>query len=107
MTNVEERLIIRLNRVPLGAIIFLTKNGGILCRILINGVSGLLNKLMLSANGKLKRLLVGQYAQEQEFYRQTALISKKDKEMVELMQAVSFMYVRPPGTILKVLRLQR
>ncbi|XP_058723244.1 uncharacterized zinc finger CCHC domain-containing protein At4g19190 [Vicia villosa] len=38
-----------------------------------------------------------EYAQEQEFYRQTALISKKDKEKVELMQAVSFMYVRPPG----------
>ncbi|PNY08451.1 hypothetical protein L195_g004974 [Trifolium pratense] len=29
------------------------------------------------------------YAQEQEFYRQTALFSKKDKEKVELMQAVS------------------
>ncbi|XP_057448843.1 uncharacterized zinc finger CCHC domain-containing protein At4g19190 [Lotus japonicus] len=38
-----------------------------------------------------------EYAQEQEFYRQTNLISKKDKEKVELMQAVSFMYVRPPG----------
>ncbi|KAK2383495.1 pentatricopeptide repeat-containing protein, mitochondrial [Trifolium repens] len=38
-----------------------------------------------------------EYAQEQEFYRQTTLISKKDKEKVELMQAVSFMYVRPPG----------
>ncbi|XP_004513447.1 uncharacterized zinc finger CCHC domain-containing protein At4g19190 [Cicer arietinum] len=38
-----------------------------------------------------------EYAQEQEFYRTTALISKKDKEKVELMQAVSFMYVRPPG----------
>ncbi|XP_057761539.1 uncharacterized zinc finger CCHC domain-containing protein At4g19190 [Arachis stenosperma] len=38
-----------------------------------------------------------EYAQEQEFFRQTNLISKKDKEKVELMQAVSFMYVRPPG----------
>ncbi|RHN73574.1 putative transcription factor interactor and regulator CCHC(Zn) family [Medicago truncatula] len=38
-----------------------------------------------------------EYAQEQEFYRTTSLISKKDKEKVELMQAVSFMYVRPPG----------
>ncbi|OIW16812.1 hypothetical protein TanjilG_00084 [Lupinus angustifolius] len=38
-----------------------------------------------------------EYAQEQEFFRQTALISKKEKEKVELMQAVSFMYVRPPG----------
>ncbi|XP_054825751.1 uncharacterized zinc finger CCHC domain-containing protein At4g19190 [Prosopis cineraria] len=38
-----------------------------------------------------------EYAQEQEFYRQTALISKKEKEKVEMMQAVSFMYVRPPG----------
>ncbi|XP_057963781.1 uncharacterized zinc finger CCHC domain-containing protein At4g19190 [Malania oleifera] len=38
-----------------------------------------------------------EYAQEQEFYRQTSLISKKEKEKVEMMQAVSFMYVRPPG----------
>ncbi|XP_061341751.1 uncharacterized zinc finger CCHC domain-containing protein At4g19190 [Gastrolobium bilobum] len=38
-----------------------------------------------------------EYAHEQEFFRQTALISKKEKEKVELMQAVSFMYVRPPG----------
>ncbi|KAL9259546.1 putative zinc finger CCHC domain-containing protein [Drosera capensis] len=40
-----------------------------------------------------------EYAQEQEFLRQTALISKKEKEKekVEMMQAVSFMYVRPPG----------
>lgn len=38
-----------------------------------------------------------EYAQEQDFFRQTALISKKEKEKVEMMQAVSFMYVRPPG----------
>ncbi|XVF52147.1 hypothetical protein PTKIN_Ptkin04bG0241300 [Pterospermum kingtungense] len=38
-----------------------------------------------------------EYAQEQEFFRQTALISKKEKEKVEMMKAVSFMYVRPPG----------
>ncbi|KAK4262975.1 hypothetical protein QN277_028458 [Acacia crassicarpa] len=38
-----------------------------------------------------------EYAQEQEFFHQTALISKKEKEKVEIMQAVSFMYVRPPG----------
>ncbi|GAY46268.1 hypothetical protein CUMW_095700 [Citrus unshiu] len=38
-----------------------------------------------------------EYAQEQEFFRQTSLISKKDKEKMETMQAVSFMYVRPPG----------
>ncbi|OMO88376.1 hypothetical protein CCACVL1_08437, partial [Corchorus capsularis] len=38
-----------------------------------------------------------EYAQEQDFFRQTALISKKDKEKVEMMKAVSFMYVRPPG----------
>ncbi|ERM94763.1 hypothetical protein AMTR_s00011p00259480 [Amborella trichopoda] len=38
-----------------------------------------------------------EFAQEQEFFRQTAAISKKEKEKVELMQAVSFMYVRPPG----------
>ncbi|KAK7406985.1 hypothetical protein VNO78_08623 [Psophocarpus tetragonolobus] len=38
-----------------------------------------------------------EFAQEQDFFRQTALISKKEKEKVELMQAVSFMYVRPPG----------
>ncbi|XP_044506896.1 uncharacterized zinc finger CCHC domain-containing protein At4g19190 [Mangifera indica] len=38
-----------------------------------------------------------EYGQEQEFFRQTALISKKDKDKMETMQAVSFMYVRPPG----------
>ncbi|KAG6687594.1 hypothetical protein I3842_11G080100 [Carya illinoinensis] len=38
-----------------------------------------------------------EYSQEQEFFRQTALISKKEKEKVEMMKAVSFMYVRPPG----------
>ncbi|XP_072995150.1 uncharacterized zinc finger CCHC domain-containing protein At4g19190 [Typha latifolia] len=38
-----------------------------------------------------------EFAQEQEFFRQTALFSKKEKEKVELMKAVSFMYVRPPG----------
>ncbi|KAK8639922.1 hypothetical protein V6N13_138288 [Hibiscus sabdariffa] len=38
-----------------------------------------------------------EYAQEQEFFRQTALISKKEKEKMEMMKAVSFMYVRPPG----------
>ncbi|PIA50428.1 hypothetical protein AQUCO_01300875v1 [Aquilegia coerulea] len=38
-----------------------------------------------------------EFAQEQEFFRQTALISKKEKEKVEIMKAVSFMYVRPPG----------
>ncbi|KAM1012191.1 hypothetical protein ACFX13_043074 [Malus domestica] len=38
-----------------------------------------------------------EYAQEQEFFRQAALVSKKDKEKIETMKAVSFMYVRPPG----------
>ncbi|PIN12551.1 CBF1-interacting corepressor CIR [Handroanthus impetiginosus] len=38
-----------------------------------------------------------EYAQEQEFLRQTALISKKEKEKMEMMRAVSFMYVKPPG----------
>lgn len=38
-----------------------------------------------------------EYAQEQEFFRQTALVSKKEKEKMEMMKAVSFMYVRPPG----------
>ncbi|KAL6212694.1 hypothetical protein ACLB2K_017912 [Fragaria x ananassa] len=38
-----------------------------------------------------------EFAQEQEFFRQAALISKKDKEKIETMKAVSFMYVRPPG----------
>ncbi|KAK1612060.1 hypothetical protein QYE76_035733 [Lolium multiflorum] len=38
-----------------------------------------------------------EFAQEQEFFRQTALFSKKDKEKMEVMKAVSFMYVRPPG----------
>lgn len=38
-----------------------------------------------------------EFAQEQDFYRQTALVTKKEKEKVEIMKAVSFMYVRPPG----------
>ncbi|KAK9137823.1 hypothetical protein Sjap_008417 [Stephania japonica] len=38
-----------------------------------------------------------EFAQEQEFFRQTALISQKEKDKVETMKAVSFMYVRPPG----------
>ncbi|KAL5224013.1 hypothetical protein ABZP36_010652 [Zizania latifolia] len=38
-----------------------------------------------------------EFAQEQDFFRQTALFSKKDKEKMEIMKAVSFMYVRPPG----------
>lgn len=38
-----------------------------------------------------------EYAQEQEYFRQTALVSKKEKEKMEMMKAVSFMYVRPPG----------
>ncbi|KAJ9556146.1 hypothetical protein OSB04_010760 [Centaurea solstitialis] len=38
-----------------------------------------------------------EYAQEQEFFRQAALVSKKEKEKMEMMKAVSFMYVRPPG----------
>ncbi|XP_057478706.1 uncharacterized zinc finger CCHC domain-containing protein At4g19190 [Actinidia eriantha] len=38
-----------------------------------------------------------EFAQEQEFFRQTALVSKKEKEKMEMMKAVSFMYVRPPG----------
>ncbi|XP_030547187.2 uncharacterized zinc finger CCHC domain-containing protein At4g19190 isoform X1 [Rhodamnia argentea] len=38
-----------------------------------------------------------EYAQEQDFFRQASLISKKEKEKVEIMKAVSFMYVRPPG----------
>ncbi|XP_047341377.1 uncharacterized zinc finger CCHC domain-containing protein At4g19190 [Impatiens glandulifera] len=38
-----------------------------------------------------------EYSQEQEFFRQTALVSKKEKEKLETMKAVSFMYIRPPG----------
>lgn len=38
-----------------------------------------------------------EYAQEQEFFRQTSLVSNKEKEKLEIMKAVSFMYVRPPG----------
>ncbi|KAF5936041.1 hypothetical protein HYC85_027170 [Camellia sinensis] len=38
-----------------------------------------------------------EFAHEQEFFRQAALVSKKEKEKMEMMKAVSFMYVRPPG----------
>ncbi|KAH9565014.1 hypothetical protein CY35_04G055200 [Sphagnum magellanicum] len=38
-----------------------------------------------------------EFAQEQEFFRQTAEMSKREKAKVEAMQAVGFMYMRPPG----------
>ncbi|KAL1224730.1 putative zinc finger CCHC domain-containing protein [Cardamine amara subsp. amara] len=38
-----------------------------------------------------------EFAQEEEFFKQAALISKKEREKIETMKAVSFMYVRPPG----------
>ncbi|MCO5592385.1 hypothetical protein L7F22_046387 [Adiantum nelumboides] len=38
-----------------------------------------------------------QFAQEQEFFRTSAMLSKKEREKLEVMQAVSFMYMRPPG----------
>ncbi|BBN12442.1 CBF1 interacting corepressor [Marchantia polymorpha subsp. ruderalis] len=38
-----------------------------------------------------------EFAQEQEFFRQTAQMTKKEKEKMEQLQAVSFMYIRPPG----------
>ncbi|MCL7036971.1 hypothetical protein MKW94_018012 [Papaver nudicaule] len=38
-----------------------------------------------------------EFAQEQQIYRQTAELNQKEKEKVETMKAVSFMYVRPPG----------
>lgn len=38
-----------------------------------------------------------EFAQEQDFFRTSALLSKKEREKIEVMQAVSFMYMRPPG----------
>lgn len=38
-----------------------------------------------------------EFAQEQDFFRTSALLSKKEREKMEAMQAVSFMYMRPPG----------
>lgn len=38
-----------------------------------------------------------EYAQEQEFFRQTSLLSNDNKEKMEIMRSLSFMYVRPPG----------
>lgn len=38
-----------------------------------------------------------EFAQQQEFFRQTSVMSKKEKEKVEALQAVGFMYMRPPG----------
>lgn len=45
----------------------------------------------------ISHLCCFQYAQEQDFLRQKSLLSQKEKEKVDIMQAVSFMYVRPPG----------
>lgn len=38
-----------------------------------------------------------EFAQEQDFFRTSAMLSQKEREKVEVMQAVSFMYMRPPG----------
>ncbi|KAI5077446.1 hypothetical protein GOP47_0007270 [Adiantum capillus-veneris] len=38
-----------------------------------------------------------QFSQEQDFFRTSAMLSKKEREKLEVMQAVSFMYMRPPG----------
>ncbi|KAI3900064.1 hypothetical protein MKW98_000964 [Papaver atlanticum] len=38
-----------------------------------------------------------EFAQEQQIFKQTAELNQREKEKVETMKAVSFMYVRPPG----------
>ncbi|KAG0621093.1 hypothetical protein M758_4G268500 [Ceratodon purpureus] len=38
-----------------------------------------------------------EFSQQQEFFRQTAEMNRREKEKVEALQAVSFMYMRPPG----------
>lgn len=38
-----------------------------------------------------------EFAQEQDFFRTSALLSSKEREKMEVMQAVGFMYMRPPG----------
>lgn len=38
-----------------------------------------------------------EFSQQQEFFRQTAEMNTREKEKVEVLQAVSFMYMRPPG----------
>ncbi|CAJ2633307.1 unnamed protein product [Trifolium pratense] len=104
MTKVEERLIIRLNRVPLGDIIFLTKIPGILLLYPNQRHKWIAEQTHAQREQKTEEVAC-EYAQEQEFYRQTALFSKKDKEKVELMQAVSLCMFVLLVTILKVLRL--
>ncbi|XP_023735095.1 uncharacterized zinc finger CCHC domain-containing protein At4g19190 isoform X2 [Lactuca sativa] len=108
-----EKLITKLSRELLGLILTLIKSHGILSPTLTNAANGLRNRLTPNKNVVPKKLpvrfipnahnllfcngFVTQYAQEQEFFRQAALVSKKEKEKMEMMKAVSFMYIRPPG----------
>ncbi|XP_047972536.1 uncharacterized zinc finger CCHC domain-containing protein At4g19190 [Salvia hispanica] len=50
-----------------------------------------------SQNQRRAEEVAREYAQQQDFLRQTALLSHKEKEKLEMMQAVSFLYVKPPG----------
>ncbi|KAH6792223.1 zinc knuckle family protein [Perilla frutescens var. hirtella] len=50
-----------------------------------------------SQNQRRAEEVAREYAQQQDFLRQAALLSKKEKEKLEMMQAVSFLYVKPPG----------
>ncbi|GJP52701.1 hypothetical protein CLOM_g11793 [Closterium sp. NIES-68] len=38
-----------------------------------------------------------EFQKEQEYFKQTALLSKKQKAKAEAMQSVSFLYMKPPG----------
>ncbi|CAI5991335.1 unnamed protein product [Closterium sp. NIES-65] len=38
-----------------------------------------------------------QFQKEQEYFKQTALLSKQQKAKAEAMQSVSFLYMKPPG----------
>ncbi|GBG65272.1 hypothetical protein CBR_g50314 [Chara braunii] len=46
---------------------------------------------------KKKEEVAREFAQEQEFFRQTAVLSGKEKKKLEDLQAVGFLYARPPG----------
>lgn len=46
---------------------------------------------------KLQAEVAKEFSQEQDFFKQAAILSRKDKEKAEAMQAVSFLYTKPPG----------
>eukprot|EP00271_Cylindrocystis_brebissonii_P011520 TRINITY_DN29362_c0_g1_i1.p1 TRINITY_DN29362_c0_g1~~TRINITY_DN29362_c0_g1_i1.p1 ORF type:complete len:441 (+),score=144.52 TRINITY_DN29362_c0_g1_i1:161-1483(+) len=46
---------------------------------------------------KLQKEVAREFTQEQDFFKTSALLATKEREKLEAMQGVSFMYTKPPG----------